>query len=64
MNFTEYIGQKTEDVIASLENKGFKVIVRNNSFKSKEGSTGLVIRVKLIEDKVVELINGDFSFLS
>lgn len=64
MELSAYIGKETKDVVSELENKGFKVIVVNNSFKSFNNSKSLVVKIKLLEEKVVELISGDFSFLS
>jgi len=64
MDLGVFIGKKVSSAKSELESLGYSVIVNNNSFKEIENSTSLVVRAKLIYDDVIELVTGDFAFLS
>ena len=64
MNFSDFVGQNANDVKAKLEELGFEVALINNSFKSAQNSKCLVVKVNLLNEKKIELICGDFTFLS
>lgn len=64
MDLGKFIGKKLVDAKEELENLGFSVIVKNNANKSNDSSISLVVRAKLLREKEIELVIGDFTFLS
>ena len=64
MNFDLYRGHDASEVKVELEKLGYIVNVINNSIKLNDESSMLVVQVKQIGEKEIELICGEFTFLS
>lgn len=64
MDFNNFIGKNADDVKFELEKNGYKVVIVNNSLKKSQNSQSLIVRAKIIEGNVIELITGDFTYLS
>ena len=64
MDLGAFIGKKLQTAKNELEKLGFSVVVKTNVNKTKENSISLVVRAKLLNKKEVELVVGDFTFLS
>lgn len=64
MDLNSFIGKNVDNIKLELEKNGYKVVIVNNSLKKSENSQSLIVRAKIIEENVIELITGDFIFLS
>ena len=64
MDLSRFVGRRVDNVKAELERLGYSVIIVENTNKSSLSSISLVVRIKLIEKGVIELVSGDFTFLS
>ena len=56
----KYLGEPLEKVKKELEEQGFKVLVNENSLMKIQTDYKLVVSIKKQDNKVVELIVGDF----
>lgn len=64
MDLSIYTGQEASKVQKTLENLGFDVVLKNITNKSTPSSISLVVRAKILENNVIELVCSDFTFLS
>jgi len=55
-----FIGKPVDVVKTELESKGYKVVVKENSLPKIQTDYKLIVLAKNIDDKVIELIVGDF----
>ena len=59
-NFESYIGEPLEKVKKELEEKGYNVILKENSLPKIKTDYKLVTLVKLLEGNNVMVLFGDF----
>jgi len=64
MDLSIYTGQEAYKAQKALEDLGFDVVLKNITNKSTPSSISLVVRAKILENNVIELICSDFTFLS
>jgi len=55
-----FIGQPLEVIKKELENKGYKVVVKENSLPKIQTDYKLVVLAKKLSETEIELIVGDF----
>jgi len=63
-NFEKYRGNKFDDVKRDLESLGFVVTHIDNSKNTNDDFECLVVQVRLVDENHVEIITGNFKFLT
>lgn len=64
LDLEKYRGKKVDDVKLELEALGYNVIINNNSNSRLEDTVKLVVLAKFTNEKTIEIVSGEFKFLS
>ena len=60
----KYRGKKVDVVKAELEALGYNVIINNNSNSRLDDTANLVVLSRFTNEKTIEIVAGEFKFLS
>ena len=60
----KYRGKRVDVVKAELEALGYNVIINNNSNSRLDDTANLVVLSRFTNEKTIEIVAGEFKFLS
>jgi len=60
----KYRGKRVDVVKAELEALGYNVIINNNSNSRLDDTANLVVLARFTNEKTIEIVAGEFKFLS
>lgn len=61
MDLNSFVGKEITQVKNMLEESGINIIVKDNNSGSREFDTELVVRIKKLDNNLVEIITSKFK---